>query len=100
MRTAFKWTLLVVLPMLALLASAPPPAHATPRSTSLPLLLAGAAVMGTTTGTLSSGTDFIGMNDMLKNVYTDVFENNVEADEKSPISSTRPKASRSSTARR
>jgi hypothetical protein len=66
--------------MLALLASAPPPAHATTLHLS-PLLLAGAAFMGTTTGTLSSGTDFIGMNEMLKNVYTDVFENNVEADE-------------------
>ncbi len=81
MRTAFKWTLLVVLPMLALLASAPPPAHASTAFHFSPLLLAGAAIMGTTTGTLSSGTDFIGLNDMLKNVYTDVFENNVEADE-------------------
>lgn len=84
MRTAFKWTLLIVLPMIALLASAPPPAHASLAfhiNPFNPLLLAGAAVMGTTTGTLSSGTDFIGINDMLKNVYTDVFENNVEADE-------------------
>jgi len=31
-----------------------------------------------TTGTKSSGSDFVGLNDMLKNVYTRAFENNVE----------------------
>jgi hypothetical protein len=81
MRTAFKWMALVFLPVIALMVGAhPPELHASSLHLS-PLALAGAAVMGTTTGTLSSGTDFIGMNEMLKNVYTDVFENNVEADE-------------------
>lgn len=33
-----------------------------------------------TTGTKGSGSDYIGLNDMMKNVYTESFENNVEAD--------------------
>jgi hypothetical protein len=37
-------------------------------------------VAGVTTGTKSSGTDFVGLNDMLKQVYTKAFENNVEKD--------------------
>jgi hypothetical protein len=45
-----------------------------------PASLAFLGVAGTTTGTKSSGTDFIGLNDMLKQVYTKPFENNVEAD--------------------
>jgi hypothetical protein len=37
-------------------------------------------VIGATTGT-GTGSDFSGLNDMLKNVYTKAFENNVEKDE-------------------
>lgn len=44
-------------------------------------LSATGAILATTTGTMSSGTDFIGMNEMLKEVYTKSFSNNVEKDE-------------------
>lgn len=37
-------------------------------------------VAGITSGTKSSGSDFVGLNDMLKQVYTKSFENNVEKD--------------------
>jgi hypothetical protein len=59
----------------------------------------------TTTGTSSrhpryhhrhQGTDFIGLNDMLKQVYTKPFENNVEADSEVADLIARPKGSKSS----
>lgn len=46
-----------------------------------PSMLGGAPIaLGSTTGT-TTGTDFSGLNDMLKERYTKAFENNVEKDE-------------------
>lgn len=70
--TGFALFLLPLITMLALavLVIAPPSA------------MAGLiAVAGVTTGTKSSGSDFVGLNDMLKNVYTRAFENNVEKEQ-------------------
>lgn len=69
--SAFVAVLMPLLTVIALVALVLSPA----KVVALVPLLA-----GTTTGTKSSGTDFIGINDMLKQVYTEAFENNIEAD--------------------
>ncbi|MCU1350616.1 MAG: 17, gp16 [Acidobacteria bacterium] len=83
MKNLFRWSALFLLPMIALLAIggvSTALAHTTALSVSMAVQLGGVAFMGQTTGTKASGSDFIGMSDMMKNVYTEAFENNVEAD--------------------
>jgi hypothetical protein len=72
---AFLLPILTVLVLVAVLASIPRTAEAAPYF--LPLI----PIAGETTGTKSSGTDFVGMNEMLKEVYTKSFSNNVEKDQ-------------------
>lgn len=81
MRNLLKWVgLFAVCMVMALLLT--PAAHASAAIPSMKVL--GPALLGSfigsTTGTKSSGTDFIGLNDMMKNVYTGPFENNIEKD--------------------
>lgn len=77
---------LLVLMFIALFLIAGPAAASTPASTDSidPLTLLPLAVpfiIGETTGTKSSGSDFVGLSAMLKERYTKAFENNVEKDE-------------------
>jgi hypothetical protein len=71
----FAAVVMPLLMVLLLVAAALTRPHAGAGLGLLPL------VAGATTGTKSSGTDFVGLNDMLKTVYTKSFENNVEKDE-------------------
>lgn len=65
---------LVVLLLAAAMLAFPHAASATP-------VLAVPFVAGSTTGTQATGSGtFTGLNDMLKQVYTEAFENNIEAD--------------------
>ena len=79
MRNFMRWTALV-LAAIAVVAMLPPPAHAA--ATGLhqftPYLVPFAIGLATT-GT-ETGSDFSGLNDMLKQVYSKPFENNVEKD--------------------
>ncbi len=78
MKAIFSWVSIFVVAVIGVLLCGAP--HVAAAHTIAPLSLVLPAIIGATTGTKSSGTDFVGLNDMLKQVYTKAFENNVEKD--------------------
>lgn len=81
MKRLLSWAFLAVVIVAAVLFGTPHTAHASLNDPTslLPYLLP--TVLGLTTGTQAAGSGtFTGLNDMLKQVYTKPFENNIEKD--------------------
>ena len=77
MRNTLKWLAIVAVPLFVLMLIGIPAAHAHDALHMTRLTALGVGVALSTTGTQAAGT-FTGLNDMLKQVYTKAFENNIE----------------------